>query len=489
MKTIISAFKLTFRQAVYAALAVSVTVNVLAVYLWIFGKTTTWLVFWESNIALYNWLAIILSIINAVLIGIAIAFFFHVLAVRKKGQQASFFETFGSVVFSAAATGCPVCGAFLLPLLGIAASLTALPFGGLEVKLLSILVLLYAIYEYARTITGVCAVPKERLISLTKGRLYLTLNKNTVGQLKPLGIVVAFIVFVYALPYLPKSWRVNFSKKSSMPVKLSSSSLPVTKSSVPFEKINPPSGYEIRTRFGDVGPKMLSMGVINLKKFSDVYSQANQPLTQEELAILTKGSDEKIRITPENSYFLLNFFWAFGLANKSPILEKGDMVKYGNGQVGNFASTGGWTLGNDENAMTYYSKSALVSLTPDQEALVNRVASVTYRPCCVNSTAFPDCNHGMAMLGLLELMASQGATEDELFAAAKYVNSYWFPSTALDVALYFKNKEGIDFENIDPKVYVSRDVFSAYGATNIKKWLVDNGIQEKPPATGGGCGV
>ena len=39
------------------------------------------------------------------------------------------------------------------------------------------------------------------------------------------------------------------------------------------------------------------------------------------------------------------------------------------------------------------------------------VAENIFRPCCGNHTAFPDCNHGMAVLGLLELLASQGATE------------------------------------------------------------------------------
>ncbi len=487
MKIIFGALKKTFDSPAYWILATLTALSVMFIYFWIFSKTTTWMVFWQSNIALYNWLAIILSIINAILLGITVAFFFRILEIRKKGQKVSFLEALGSLIFSAAATGCPVCGAFLLPLLGIAASLTALPLGGLEIKLLSILVLLYALREYARIITGVCALSKERLLRFERGKPVLRLNRTTIAQLKPLAILGLFTIIVYALPYLPKSWRVNFSKGSSMPTKASLSNL--SKSAVPFEKINPPQGYEVPARFSDVGPKMLAMGVIDLTKFTDVYAQAKQPLTEEQLAILTKGSGQKIRITPENSYFLLNFFWAFGLANKSRILEEGDMVKYGKNQVGNFASTGGWTLGKNQNAMTYYSKRALVTLTPEQEDLVNRVASVTYRPCCVNSTAFPDCNHGMAMLGLLELMASQGATEAEMFRAAKYANSYWFPSTAVDVALYFKYKEGIDFEKIDPKVFVSRDYFSAYGATNVKKWLIDNGIQQKPPSSGGGCGV
>ena len=60
------------------------------------------------------------------------------------------------------------------------------------------------------------------------------------------------------------------------------------------------------------------------------------------------------------------------------------------------------------DAMEHYSKHALIALTAEEQDLVNRVSLNIYRPCCNNPTYFPDCNHGMAMLGLLELMAAQG---------------------------------------------------------------------------------
>ena len=42
------------------------------------------------------------------------------------------------------------------------------------------------------------------------------------------------------------------------------------------------------------------------------------------------------------------------------------------------------------------------------------------------------------MLGILEMMASQNATADEMFAAAKYINAYWFPDQALEAAIYLQ---------------------------------------------------
>lgn len=256
-----------------------------------------------------------------------------------------------------------------------------------------------------------------------------------------------------------------------------------------FEEINPTKGFQINASFDDLGPKMIKSGVIDLEKFKSVYAKSNQPLTEEQEKILTEGSSQKIKIDRENSYFLLNFFWAVGLNNKSKILEEGDMMKYGGLKgAGDFASTGGWSLARGAT-MNYYSKTSLIPLTAEQEKLVEKVSSNIFRPCCNNSTAFPDCNHGMALLGVLQLMAGNGATETEMYEAGKYFNAFWFPGNYYDLALYFKNKEGKSFSNIDAKLLLSKDYSSATGAQGIKQWLSAQGLVEEPPKTGGGCGV
>ena len=256
-----------------------------------------------------------------------------------------------------------------------------------------------------------------------------------------------------------------------------------------FDQINPVSGFEIDSTYGDLGPEMIVQGVIDPEKFQSTYERSNQPLTAEQKQILLKGSNVKIKITRENSYFLLNFFWAVGLSNKSKILEEGDMIKYG-GQAGagNFASTGGWSLAKSE-AMNYYSKSRLISLTSEQEARVKLVASNIYRPCCNNSTAFPDCNHGMALLGVLQLMASKNATEKQMYEAAKYFNAFWFPGNYYDIALYFQNKEKKSFKDIDAKTILGKDYSSASGWQSVKQWLADKGFVQQSPKQGGACGV
>ncbi len=299
--------------------------------------------------------------------------------------------------------------------------------------------------------------------------------------------VVANTVLVAVL-LVPKLsiWRANGFKSVS---KSTTTQISTANKDNVFDEVNPVSGFKINASYGQLGPKMIAMGVIDPDKFKSTYEKSNQPLTPEQELILSKGSDEKISITRENSYFLLNYFWAVGLANKSKILDEGEMIKYG-GKVGagNFASTGGWSLAKG-NAMNYYSKSSLIPLTKGQEALVEQVASNIYRPCCNNSTAFPDCNHGMALLGVLQLMASNGATEKEMYEAAKYVNAFWFPGNYYDLALYFQNKEGKSFKDIDAKTLLSKDYSSASGWQSAKQWLADKGLIQQPPKKGGGCGV
>lgn len=266
----------------------------------------------------------------------------------------------------------------------------------------------------------------------------------------------------------------------------------VTKSSTAdkslFEEINPEKGYEIATIYGSLGPDMIKMGVLDLEKFKSQFEQSGNKLTQEQLNILTQGSNKKIKITPENSYFLLDFFWAVGLVNQTRILTEGDMIKNSQGQVGNFASTGGWSLAQGD-PMDYYAKGNLIPMTKEQEDLVEKVASNIYRPCCNNSTAFPDCNHGMALLGVLELMSSSGATEREMYEAAKYFNAFWFPGNYYDIALYFKNKENKKFNQIPGQVILGKEYSSATGWRNTKQWLISKGIVEEPPKQGGGCGI
>lgn len=254
-----------------------------------------------------------------------------------------------------------------------------------------------------------------------------------------------------------------------------------------LQEVNPPQGYELPVQYGDLGPRLIDGGVIDYDAFAAVFENGGDPLSAEQMATLKQGNDTQIVITPQNAHFLLNFFWALGLANKNTILTDGAMTQNSNGHVENYASTGGWNLGK-KPVTELYASMDLISLTSEQQARVEEVAGAVYRPCCGNATIFPDCNHGMAMLGLLELMASRGASVDEMFRAAKYVNAYWFPQQALETAIFLKAKDNVDFAQADARTVTGEQFFSASGSGQLHAMLQSAGLLPSAPNNGGGCG-
>lgn len=179
----------------------------------------------------------------------------------------------------------------------------------------------------------------------------------------------------------------------------------------------------------------------------------------------------------------LNLLWAFGLANKNLVLARGPIADVRYGGPTNMASVGGWTV-TTGSVMDHYDKHSLVTLTADQQNLVEKMARDIYRPCCNNSTYFPDCNHGMAMLGLLEYLAASGATEDQMWNAAITANMNWFPDQYETIAQYLKIK-GIDIKTVTPQMLLGAEYSSGSGFAKI----VAQVPQSQQQRGGSGCGV
>ncbi len=244
----------------------------------------------------------------------------------------------------------------------------------------------------------------------------------------------------------------------------------------------PKEGVELPIVWGDLGKRLVALGAIDPQKYQALY-EARGGFTDENRKFLLGSDNGKLRITDENEGYVLNLLWALGLANKNPILDAGEMAdpRYGGPQQ--FASTGGWTLARG-NAMDHYSRHALIRLTSDEQQLVDRVSRNIFRPCCGNSTHFPDCNHGMAMLGLLELMASQGVSEPDMYRAALQVNAYWFPETYLTIGKYLA-ANGQSWGTADPKVLLGADYSSIQGFQRVRSLV----IPTAGGAKGNGCGA
>ncbi len=471
------AIEVLFGDFIYQILAISFGLNFLALDYILLSQATTFRILSSQNVAFYNWASLILSITTAILFGISMAMVIYVFKKSRENAKESAPSSLFGALFGAVASGCPVCGAWLLPILGIAGSLAVFPFQGLEIKVFAIILLAFSIFQSADVVLGICKSDKVS----AKKRINTTII-----------VIVVFVAILFLLPYLPQKYKVKFQRDGINAPTSNKLALESDLNNL-IDQVNPKEGYAINATYGDIGYRLVRDGVIDFDKFKAVYDRAGIPLTKEQLGVFSEGGNSgTITINIENSYFLLNFFWAFGLANENPILTEGQIVKYGKGKIGNFASTGGWTIAT-KPLSEYFAKSRLAPLTEEQQKRLQNVAENVYRPCCGNSTAFPDCNHGMALLGVLELMASNGATESEMFDAAKYFSSYWFPSQAVDVATFFKVTKDIDFKDIDAKVFVSKQFFSGRGWSGLKGWLESNlnsdVKQTESQGSGGGCGV
>jgi hypothetical protein len=239
--------------------------------------------------------------------------------------------------------------------------------------------------------------------------------------------------------------------------------------------------YLINVKWGDLGKRMVDDGVIDKTKLAQAITSKNE--LPKDLDKYFTEDQNKIEVNSQNAGFWVDVLWGLGLANKNKILDEGEMVR--DGDASGFASTAGWTLGVNE-PMSYYSKFLYINLDDKQQEKVKEIAGNIFRPCCGNSTAFPDCNHGMAMLGLIELMISQGKSDGEIYKAALALNTYWFPETYLQAA-YYLEKNGQDYSKTSAKELLSEKYSSAMREEEISK--ESQGVSWPALGSGGSCGA
>lgn len=244
----------------------------------------------------------------------------------------------------------------------------------------------------------------------------------------------------------------------------------------------PAEGIQLPITWGDLGKQMIKDGVIDEQKFRKIFPEG---FSDNDEAVFTGNLNQPIVMTNANSRFILDMLWAFGLANKNDILENGEMTdpQYG-GDAGAFAATGGWSL-SAGMPMDHYSAHSYVKLTAEEQNRVDSVSRGIFRPCCGNSTHFPDCNHGMAMLGLLQLMAADGASEQEMYDVALVVNSFWFPQTYMDLAVYFE-EQGVKWNDVSAQEVLSSKYSSGQGYQQTRGLIKS---LPQPAQGGGGCGA
>ena len=433
-----------------------------------------------KNEPLYLWLYLVFTAGSIIIFGFNAVLFVHGWRKYgkpnfrwKAGEQAG---TGLGTLLGIVASACPICGSTILAAIGIAGGLAAFPLAGLELKALSFGLMVFSswlmVYSWKKhKCDGETCPHPHNFEFKDSDRPWLVF----------LLVSLSFLLFL--------SWNMV----KSDPI-ISQYFLSVKASNAgdnqlfdwATEKVLPQAGFRSKIYLGASIMRLVENGVIVPEKFEALY-ESRGGMPQEFKRILTQSSSRSIVLTKDNANLYINFLWALGLSNRMSTNEQSPVVGE---SLFNFASTGGWTLGKEENGGAYFNKFRIVELTPAEEELVTKVAKNTYRPCCNNSTFFQDCNHGSALLGLLELGASQGLTEDELYREALAFNSFWFPQNYIQTAVYFKAVKNIDWENVDPKIVMGKDFSSSSGwRKNVGEKLANLGLVPKAKAGGAGCGV
>lgn len=101
-------------------------------------------------------LDIVLLVVTAVLFGINLQLVVEKIKVLRKSGSLN--VTVGAGIVSLAATGCASCGLSLASLVGLTGVVALLPFGGIELYVLSIGVLLVLLFYNLHTYVKVCKI-------------------------------------------------------------------------------------------------------------------------------------------------------------------------------------------------------------------------------------------------------------------------------------------------------------------------------------------
>ena len=137
----------TNKKYLFVSALVSVLTFIALYYLTFYYTTPKVLRSMEGPFYLY--FTFISNIIISILFGFNVSMLIQKLTMRTKIAKEGSLSGSGALV-AAFASGCPVCGYLLLPLIGISSGLAAFPFRGLELKALALSLMLVSTYFVLR---------------------------------------------------------------------------------------------------------------------------------------------------------------------------------------------------------------------------------------------------------------------------------------------------------------------------------------------------
>lgn len=347
---------------------------------------------------------------------------------------------------------------------------------------------------------------KEKIIRARYSRHRMTNHTNQVLSIALLGLIVA-VGLIFALAHigightLANNITNAHHNTTNVTKTLTSNTINQTILAV---QVIPPAGYTLTFKWGDSVHKLVEDGALNISNLSIILNNSKQPLTPVESEILNGTYEGYIQFNSTNTEFVQLVLWGLGINNNNTIINKGPIINASipyaeqinsNASLNQkvtpryvassyFASTGGY----GQLGKLQLGELNIISLNPQQQTLMYDVATHSYRPCCDNPTAFPDCNHGAAALGLVELLASQGANQSQMFGAVRYFYQYQFPQQYAEIAAYF-DSHGENYSQVNSSEVMNYSFSSYSGYASVNQYLIKNGILAQPSGAGASCGA
>ena len=131
------------KKYIIVSALISLVTFIALYYLTFYFTTHKALRFMEGSFYFYFTFAS--NFIISVLFGLNVSIILHKFRMRNKIAKEGSLSGSG-VLAGAFASGCPVCGSLLLPLIGISGGLAAFPFRGLELKALAVSLMILSTY-------------------------------------------------------------------------------------------------------------------------------------------------------------------------------------------------------------------------------------------------------------------------------------------------------------------------------------------------------
>ena len=346
----------------YSSISIAAALALFLVFYWSLrlNASIANLINYTSQEPFYFWPYIFLTFGTLVLFSLNISLFVYRWRKfgppRIKGQEGTALGSFIGVLASA----CPVCGASLLSAIGIAGGLAAFPFQGLELKALSFGLMALPVWLVSRDLkkggcnNGVCPIPRDPVLKKTEKPLLAASLIFVAALVIANGVMLKSDPAIARLGWLQGNKILNQGDNNPLTQNISESGNKLYNEIA--AKVLPEKGFQSKIYLGDSILKLAAYGVIDQKKFEEIY-KARGGLPTEIKEALSQPSQNPILLTSENANYYINFLWPLGLANymsaneESPV--KGESLF-------NFASTGGWTLGKEKNGGAYFNKFKII---------------------------------------------------------------------------------------------------------------------------------